>query len=162
MTQEAKYQRQMAGQDDVAKKKNTHGEEESNENIRKGGGRDKASHVTDLQENAFEELNAAVDTIVSFPGLRVKSQYVQEIAYHLQELIIQGRLARSSQAIQLLLYLLEELPALFHIFRSPKLLINVGSAQSLRPRLFEPVLLVPNPSLCLHRMTKVVRVIDCV
>ena len=41
-----------------------------------------------------------------------------------------------------------------------KLLVNISSTQSLGLRLFEPVLLVQNPSLHLHRISLVACVID--
>ena len=52
--------------------------------------------------------------------------------------------------------LVEELPTVFHILCGPNLLVNIGSAQNLRFRLFELVLLIPKPSLQLHCATQTV------
>jgi hypothetical protein len=49
---------------------------------------------------------------------------------------------------------------IFHILHSPKLLINVGGAQSLRLGVFKSVLIVQNQGSQLHRKTEVVCAVD--
>ena len=69
-------------------------------------------------------------------------------------------MTRGCWVVQLLLYALEEFSTTLQIFRSPKLLENFGGAQSLRRRLFEPMLLVPNPGLLLCCTAQIVGAID--
>ena len=49
---------------------------------------------------------------------------------------------------------LQEPPAILHVFCSPKLFKHTNSTQSLRPCLFEPMLVIQEPSLLLHCMTQ--------
>ena len=49
----------------------------------------------------------------------------------------------------------EKFPAHLQMGRSSELLKNLGGAQCLRPRLFKPVLLVPNRNLQRHRNTQI-------
>ena len=69
----------------------------------------------------------------------------------LQELTIESQLTRGNRIIQFLSYVPEEPSTILQVLRSPKLLKNLGGAQSLGPRFFKPALLVPNPGLQLHR-----------
>jgi len=80
----------------------------------------------------------------------------------LRKLTIEARLTRGHRVIRFLgpLDPLEESSAPLQNLRSPELLIDIGSTRSLRPRLFEPVLLGPNPSPQLHRATQFVCVVD--
>ena len=78
----------------------------------------------------------------------------------LRELTIGSRLTRANRPVQLLFYALEELSTPLQMRRSPKPLINIGRAQNLRSRLFEPVLVVPNLSLQFHRPTQLVCVVN--
>ena len=80
--------------------------------------------------------------------------------YHLYELTVEVGLARGNHGVQFLLYLPEELSTVLHVLYSPKLVVNVGRAQSLGLRLFKSVLLIPNRGLQLHRITQEVCAID--
>ena len=117
----------------------------------------KGQGFTDLWKDGFEELNETFDTIVFFPELRAKSQYTQETASGLQELTNRGR---SNQGVQFLFYHPEELSAVLHVRRGPKLAVNFGRAQSLGPRVFKPVLPVQNMGLQARHTTQKVYVID--
>ena len=75
----------------------------------------------------------------------------------LQELTIGGR---DNRGVQFLLYIAEELSTVLHVPRSPKLVVNIDCAQSLRLRFFKSVLPVPNHDLLLHRVTQMVWAID--
>lgn len=65
------------------------------------------------------------------------------IGAHNQVLLTRGY-QRGSQS---LLYILKEIFTALHFLRSPEPLVNVGGAQSLGPRFFEPMLHLPNHSL---------------
>ena len=66
---------------------------------------------------------------------------------------------QGNRVVYFLLYQLEQLFAALQIPYHPELLENVGSAQTLRPRLFQPALYVPNLSLQSHRTAQVVHAI---
>ena len=56
--------------------------------------------------------------------------------------------------------LLEGLSSDLCIMRGPELLEYIEGVQRLGPRFFKPALLIPNPSLLMHRETQKVRVVD--
>ena len=91
----------------------------------------------------------------------VTCEKVQEVV-PMQELTIESRFAGGNWPVQFLLYILEELSTVLRPLRISELLIKVGGAQSLRPRLFKLALLVPNLGLQRHRMTRVARVTSLV
>ena len=55
---------------------------------------------------------------------------------------------------------LKEFPTVPYILRRPELLIDLERTQSLASRIFQPALLIPNPSLQFHRVTKVARIVN--
>jgi len=87
--------------------------------------------------------------------MRSKSYHLQELKYSR----LQVRLVRGNQTVRSLLYVQEELFAVLHATRDPRLFINIGSSQSLRLRLLEPALSVPSPGLLLRRAAKEVSII---
>ena len=74
--------------------------------------------------------------------------------YHLQELTVETGLIRGSQGVQCLLYSLDESSTALHALCIPKIAVGVSRANTLGPRLFKPVLPIPNCGLHLHRSTQ--------
>jgi len=101
--------------------------------------------------------NPAQPPIASFGSLGLERRVsTHRKQYHLQELTItKGRIGQRKRGCSVLLYIVMELSAALRILRSPKLVENIGRAQSLRPCLFKPAPLVPYYGLLLRRMTQV-------
>ena len=115
-------------------------------NRREGG--EKGQNVADLWEDRFKELDAAVDTIYTIarpPELRMQVN-MRRKQYHISELtcITEGK---DKRVVQLPLYITEVLPTPLRVIRSPKLVVNIGRAQSPGPCLSKFLLHIPNKGL---------------